>query len=85
MKNIVIKLDFLSGPIWKDTYDPIRQRECTGVSAIDNDAVISRLETKIQDLYNSYYEFDSHGKPCWFNLEKEKADKEKMLGLLSNL
>lgn len=30
-------------------------------------------------------EFDSHDLPCWFNEEKEKAGKPRMLELLGKL
>ena len=34
---------------------------------------------------SSCYEFDSHDLLCWFNEEKEKADKPRMLELLGKL
>lgn len=40
---------------------------------------------QICELYSSYYEFDSHDLPCWFNEEKEKVDKLRMLELLGKL
>ena len=43
------------------------------------------LDDQICELYSSYYEFDSHDQPCWFNEEKEKADKPRMLELLRKL
>ena len=30
-------------------------------------------------MFNSYYEFNSHDAPCWFNAEKEKAEKDLSL------
>ena len=36
-------------------------------------------------LYSSCYEFDSHELLCWFNEEKEEADKLRMLELLGKL
>lgn len=36
-------------------------------------------------MFDSYYEFDSHDEPCWFNHEKEKAEKDTMLGLISKI
>ncbi len=34
-------------------------------------------------MLSSYYEFDSHNEPCWFNHEKEKGEKNTMLKLIS--
>ena len=78
-------MDFLAGSIWKNAYDPVKKQDCTGIAVIDNDEKITRLADEIQTLYSSYYEFDSHNMPCWFNKAKEKADKEKMLALLRGL
>ena len=85
MKKIRLMLDFLSGPIWNEYFDPEAHRETTGIEIIDNDEILQAMNEEIQDLYSSYYEFNSHGVACWFNEEQEKADKEKMLGLLKRL
>lgn len=76
-------LDFLEGPIW--TSDPTTGRPETGISVIDNDETLRQLNYEIQDMFCSYYEFDSHDQACWFNKEQERADKEKMLDLLMRL
>ena len=43
------------------------------------------LSEKIEAMFSSYYEFDSHDQACWFNSEQEKADKEIMLDLITQL
>ena len=83
MKTIKIQLDFLQGPIW--TSDSETGRPQTGIEAVDNDERLRELNYEIQDLFDSYYEFDSHGEACWFDGERERADKERMLGLISRL
>lgn len=83
MTTIKIQLDFLQGPIW--TSDPETGRPQTGVAVVDNDEALRAINYDIQDLYDSYYEFDSHDQACWFNEEQERADKEKMLALLARL
>lgn len=83
MKKLKISLDFMFGPIWKDEF--IDGEACTGVPAVDNDEILQKLNEEISELYTSYYEFDSHGETCWFDKEREKADKQKMLNLLSKL
>ena len=76
-------LDYLQGPI--GTSDPETGNPETGIEVVDNDEVLRQLNYEIQDLYVSYYEFDSHGQACWFNEKQETADKDKMLGLLAKL
>ena len=36
-------------------------------------------------MFSSYYEFDSHDEPCWFNHEKEKVEKNIMLELITHI
>ena len=83
MNTIRIQLDFLQGPIW--TSDPETGRPETGIEVVDNDEQLRAINYDIQDLFDSYYEFDSHGQACWFNEEQERADKEKMLAMLATL
>ncbi len=80
---IKIMLDYLQGPIWmtdSETGEPI-----TGIAIIDNDPIIRELNMKCSEMYNGYFEFDSHNEPCWFNQEKAKEDKDIMLDLISKL
>lgn len=58
-------LDYLQGPIWES--DPQTGKPETGTDAIDNDEELRRLNHEIQDIFDSYYEFDSHDQACWFN------------------
>lgn len=82
-ETIKIMLDYLQGPIWLTDYET--GEPLTGIEIIDTDPLIKELNLKCSELYNSYFEFDSHDQPCWFNHEKEKADKELMLDLISKL
>ena len=82
-ETIKLMLDYLQGPIWMsdiETGEPL-----TGIDIIDTDKIIIKLNGQISDLYLSYYEFDSHDMPCWFNAEQQKADKNKMLSLINQL
>ena len=83
-KQVVkIQLDYLQGPIWisdAETGEPM-----TGIEKIDTDAILTELNHKTALLYNSYFEFNSHGMPCWFNHEKEKAEKDVMLALIEKI
>ena len=83
MKTVKLMLDYLQGPIWIS--DVQTGRPMTGIKVIDDDEQIRRLNYEIQDMFDSYYEFDSHDQPCWFNEEQEKKDKPRMLELLGKL
>lgn len=83
MKTIKLMLDYLQGPIWIS--DVETGKPLTGIPVVDNDEQVRTLNYEIQDMFASYYEFDSHGQPCWFNEAKEKEDKPRMLELLSEL
>lgn len=83
MQTIKIMLDFLNGPIW--TSDFRTGKPETGIPIIDGDEALRALNYEISELFDSYYEFDSHDQACWFNEEQEKADKQKMLDLLGRL
>ena len=82
-EKVIIQLDFLQGPIWISDFET--GEPLTGIEIIDTDPIIKNLNHTISHIYTSYYEFDSHDMPCWFNYEKEKADKCKMLDLITRL
>ena len=46
---------------------------------------MASLNREIGELFDSYYEFDSHDLPCWFNEKKEKTDKPRILELPGKL
>ncbi len=83
MQTIKLMLDFLQGPIWIS--DVETGKPMTGIELVDEDEQIRQLNYEIQDLYDSYYEFDSHDQACWFDEERERADKQRMLELLAKL
>ena len=83
LQTIRILLEYLQCPIWfsdVETGEPV-----TGIAVIDSDPVVKDLNYKCAELFNSYYEFDSHDQACWFNSEKQKADKEIMLDWITRL
>ena len=82
-ETIKIMLDFLQGPIWFSDYETGELN--TGINTIDSDPILKELNCKCADLFSSYYEFDSHNQSCWFNSEREKADKEILLDLITSL
>ena len=83
MKKVKLQLDYFQGPIWisdTDTGEPL-----TGIDVIDNDPKVRELNKKIYDLFDTYFEFESHGMHLWYDYEKEKKDKDLMLSLLKQL
>jgi hypothetical protein len=81
MIKIKIMTEFLHSPIW--TYEDGVVTD--DISVISEDATVQVLCEKIEEMFSSYYEFDSHDQACWFNFEQEKADKEIMLDLITQL
>ena len=85
MKILKLKLDYQNGPLWRDVFDRKKLAVTTGVDVVENDEIASEIDEKIQEMFSSYYEFDSHGQACYFNSEQAKKDKGKMLELISLL
>lgn len=81
MFTIKIMNEFIHSPIWIYDEDGITDEP----PMIADDVILQSLCNKVEDMYTSYYEIDSHGVPCWFNSEKEKAEKETMLHLISQI
>lgn len=85
MKIVQLKLDYLSYPIFGEYYSIEKHCTITKISVIDEDKVLKDVGNKMQTLYSSYFEFDSHDQACWFNKEQQIKDKPKMLDLLAKL
>lgn len=85
MKEIIIRLDYLQGPIQKDEFDLQRNQLVTGVEIIDNDIVLQTLDNKAEEIYSSLYGFDKYGQPCVFDEGKFEAEKPRLLALISTI
>lgn len=81
--EIIIKLGYMQGPILLS--DAITCRPITGIHCIDSDAEIINLNLQIRLMYNGYYEFDEYNNTLLINVEKARAEKRVLLGLLENL
>lgn len=82
-RTVKIMLDYLQGPIWisdVETGEPM-----TGIAIIDNDPVLPALNKECGMLFSDCYEFDTHDTACWFNKEKELANRDKMLTLINQI
>ena len=85
MKKLIIMLDFISGPLWKDIFDIKKKELVTGIDVVDDDKYIQNLNDEISDLYSSYYKINYNDEPVYFDKDQEKKDKYKMLHLLEKL
>ena len=81
MITIKIMNEFLHSPIWTYEDDIVAD----DIPLISEDEKLQVLSEKIEAMFSSCYEFDSHDQACWFNSKKEKADKEIMLDLITQL
>ncbi len=82
MFTVKIMNEFIHSPIWVyDDDDDIIDEP----TIIANDTKLQELCSQAEDMFSSYYEFDSHDEPCWFNHEKEKVDKNIMLELITHI
>lgn len=81
--KIVLELDYLLNPIEDSVFDD--GTLFTDIDVINNDKIVKDLNSKIGKKYSSYYEFDSHDQPCYFNKEQEIKDKDLMLVLINKL
>lgn len=82
MYTVRLMNEFVHGPIWVLNSDGISVRK---YPLIEQDSELTLLNEKAKQLFDSYYEFNSHDKPCWFNHDKEKAEKDIMLDLISRI
>ena len=82
MFTVKIMNEFIHSPIWvyDDDADIIDEP-----TIIANDKKLQDLCSQAEDMFSSYYEFDSHDEPCWFNHEKEKVEKNIMLELITHI
>jgi len=44
MKKLIIMLDFISGPLWKDIYDTKKKELITVIDVVDNDKYIKKIK-----------------------------------------
>ncbi len=83
MVTVKLENEFLCGAIWVLGEDGITTEG--KLPLVEDDPVVLELNKEIAEMYDSYFEFDSHDQGCWFNEAQRKADREKMLSLLARL
>lgn len=82
MYTVKIKNEYLHGPLWVYNEDGI---PVWNPQLIQNDPILKELNEKAEEMFSSYYEFDSHNLPCWFNKEQEIVDKDIMIDLIAKM
>ena len=85
MKNIVLELDYMSGPIIKDTFDIQSGELCTGIALIDEDGYLNALNEEIQEVYTGLYQFDEKEQAVSFDDVAAKNAKEWLLSKINEL
>lgn len=83
MVTIKIMNEFLHDPVW--TCEEETGIPTDALPLVHEDLIVASLNQEIGELHDSYYKFNSHALPCWFNEEKEKVDKPRMFRLLGKL
>ena len=83
MYTVKLENEYLRGAIWVLGEDGITAEG--KLPLVEKDLQVLEINEEIAEMYDSYFEFDSHGQGCWFNEEQRKADREKMLSLLATL
>lgn len=80
---IEVNIDFLMRPVFWSDGDTGELH--TGIDVIDNNEKIKKLNIQIGDMYDGYYEFDSHDQACWFDEERFKKERPLLLSLVKEL
>ena len=81
MITVRIMSEFLRSPVW--IYEDGIVTD--DLPIVNNDAIIQDLCDRASEMFTGYYEFDTHDVPCWFNHEKERAEKDIMLDLIAQI
>ncbi|WP_302757896.1 hypothetical protein [Ligilactobacillus salivarius] len=83
MRKIKLMFEFGHGPIWDS--DPFTGKLMTGIEIVDSNSDLEMRNRKCMDLYDECYEFNSHGKGCYFNEKTLAKNKEKLLCILEQI
>ena len=82
MNTVKIMNEYLHGSVWVYNSEGIALYK---YPLVDDDPVISALNSQAMEMFAGYYEFDSHDVPCWFNHDKEKRELDQMLDLIQRI
>ena len=93
---ITVQLEYLDGSIFKDILPASKGKKAekgpfggiklvTGVSVIDHDPEIAKLEMEIESLYSGCFSENSHEQPLYFDKDYASTIKGKLSDLVSEL
>lgn len=85
MKTVRLELDYCEGPVWRDYFNASDGTSVTEVDIIDNDAIITELNEKLQNTYSSFYAFDTENAACEFDEDALRAAAPAMLADMQKL
>lgn len=85
MKEIILKLDYSHGPIWKDRFDAATGRWTTGIECIDKDKALQVLNDEAEQIYSSLYSFGEDGEACTFDEDKYEEIKDQLRSLVQTI
>ena len=83
MYTVKLENEFLRGVVWVLDEDGIPTEGM--LSLVENEPVVLAINKEIAEMFDSYFEFDSHDQGCWFNEGQRKDDRKKMVSLLEAL
>lgn len=78
MVTIKIMNEFLHDPVW--TCEEETGILTDALPLVHEDPIAASLNREIGELYDSYYEFDSHDLPCLFNEERKRLTRPACSG-----
>ena len=80
MYTVKLMNEFLHGAVWV-----YKDGLVSSYELIDNDPIIAKLNEETEELYDSFFEFNSHEEGCYFNKELQLKTKEKMYDLIDKI
>ena len=83
MRKIKLMFEFGHGPIWDS--DPFTGKLMTGIEIVDSNSDLEIWNRQSIDLNDECYEFNSHGKGCYFNETTLAKNKEKLLCIFEQI
>lgn len=83
MQKIKLMFEFGHGTIWDS--EPFTGKLMSGIEVVDIDPDLELWNRQCMVLYDECYEFDSHGKGCYFNEETLAKNKKKLLCILEQI
>lgn len=75
--------DFMQGPIWLSDIDS--GCPMTGITSVDKDPLLRKLNRECAELFQSFYKFDEDGNFSHFDEVQEFHNKERLLSYITRI